>query len=32
MGCGCKVKGKKHIHKKPGDGFYHELGNKFWET
>ena len=31
-GCGCKHKGKKHIHKEPGDGLYKELGEKFWET
>lgn len=31
-GCGCKHKGKKHVHKEPGDGLYKELGAKFWET
>ena len=31
--CGCKHgKGKKHVHKEPGDGYYKELGKVFWET
>jgi len=30
--CGCKHKGKKHVHKESGDDLYKELGNKFWET
>lgn len=31
--CGCKHgKGKKHVHKEPGDGYYKELGQAFWET
>jgi hypothetical protein len=31
--CGCKSKGKNHVHKKPGDGtLYTEMGSAFWET
>lgn len=30
--CGCKHKGKKHIHKEADFGLYEELGDKFWET
>jgi len=32
MSCGCG-KGKKHIHKKPGDGrLYTDMADAFWET
>jgi hypothetical protein len=31
-GCGCKYKGKKHVHEESGDSLYKELGAKFWET
>ena len=40
--CGCKHKGKKHVHKEPGDGLYKEFfstslsnkvpDDKFWEN
>ena len=30
--CGCKHKGKNHVHKEPGDGYYQELGQAFWST
>lgn len=31
MGCGCK--GKKHVHKKTGDGkLYKDMAEAFWET
>lgn len=38
MGCGCTSgccgsKGRKHVHKKPGDGqLYSDMANAFWET
>ena len=33
MTCGCKHKGKNHVHKKPGDGqLYSDMANAFWET
>jgi hypothetical protein len=31
MSCGCK--GKKHVHKKPGDGqLYKDIAEAFWKT